>query len=37
MKDIVRRYIEGLEQAHLNNGAEEKWNQFVNVKEGASG
>lgn len=37
MKDIVKRYIEGLEQAHLNNGGEEKWNEFVNVKEGASG
>lgn len=37
MKDIVRRYIEGLEQAYLNNGGEEKWNEFVNVKEGASG
>ena len=36
MKDIVRRYIEGLEQAYLNNGGEEKWNEFVNVKEGAS-
>lgn len=36
MKDIVRRYIEGLEQAHINNGAVEKWNEFVNVKEGAS-
>lgn len=30
MKDIVRRYIEGLEQAYLNNGGEEKWNEFVN-------
>ena len=37
MKDIVRRYIEGLEQAYLNNGGEEKWNEFVNVKEGAAG
>lgn len=36
MKDIVRRYIEGLEQAYLNNGGEEKWREFVNVKEGAS-
>ncbi len=35
MKDIVRRYIEGLEQAYLNNGGEEKWKEFVNVKEGA--
>lgn len=37
MKDIVRRYLEGLEQAYLNNGCEEKWNEFVSVKEGASG
>ena len=36
MKDIVRRYIEGIEQAYLSNGSEEKWNEFVNVKEGAS-
>lgn len=36
MKDIVRRYIEGLEQAYLNNGGENKWREFVNVKEGAS-
>ena len=36
MKDIVKKYIEGLEQAHINSGAEEKWNEFVNVKEGAS-
>lgn len=36
MKDIVRRYIEGLEQAYLNNGSENKWREFVNVKEGAS-
>lgn len=36
MKDIVRRYIEGLEQAYLNNGGEDKWREFVNVKEGAS-
>lgn len=35
MKDIVRRYIEGLEQAYLNNGGEEEWKEFVNVKEGA--
>lgn len=35
MKDIVRRYIEGLEQAYLNNGGEEKWKEFVHVKEGA--
>ena len=37
MKDIVRRYIKGLEQAYLNSGDEEKWKEFVNVKEGASG
>lgn len=36
MKDIVRRYIEGLEQAYFNNGGENKWREFVNVKEGAS-
>lgn len=36
MKDIVRRYIEGIERAYLSNGSEEKWNEFVNVKEGAS-
>lgn len=36
MKDIVRRYIEGLERAYLNNGGENKWREFVNVKEGAS-
>ena len=36
MKDIVRRYVEGLEQAYRNNGGEAKWNEFVNVKEGAS-
>lgn len=36
MKDIVRRYIEGLEQTYLNNGGENKWREFVNVKEGAS-
>jgi len=36
MKDIVRRYIEGLEQAYLNNGGKEKWDEFVSVKEGAS-
>ena len=28
MKGIVRRYIEGLEQAYLNNGGEEKWNEY---------
>lgn len=36
MKDIVRRYIEGLEQAYLNNGGENKWREFIKVKEGAS-
>ena len=29
MKDIVRRYIEGLEQAYLIKGGEEKWNEFL--------
>lgn len=37
MKDIVRRYIEGLEQAYWNNAGAEKWEEFVHVKEGASG
>ena len=36
MKDIVKRYIEGLEQAYYNNGGREAWDEFVNVKEGAS-
>jgi len=36
MKDIVRRYIEGLEQAYRNNAGAEKWEEFVHVKEGAS-
>lgn len=36
MKDIVKRYIEGLEQAYQNNNRKEEWEQFVSVKEGAS-
>ncbi len=36
MKDIVKRYIEGLEQAYHNNNRKEEWEQFVSVKEGAS-
>ena len=36
MRDIVKRYIEGLEQAYDNNGGREQWEEFVNVKEGAS-
>jgi len=36
MKDIVKGYIEGLEQAYYNNGGREAWDEFVNVKEGAS-
>lgn len=36
MKDIVNRYIEGLEKAYQDNDGMEKWNEFVNVKEGAS-
>ena len=36
MKDIVRRYIEGLEQAYRNNAGAEKWEEFVHVKESAS-
>lgn len=35
MKDIVKRYIEGLEVAYRNNGGEEEWEEFVRVKEGA--
>ena len=36
MKDIVKRYIEGLEAAYRNNGGAEEWEEFVGVKEGAS-
>ena len=36
MRDIVKRYIEGLEQAYDNNGGSEQWEEFLNVKEGAS-
>lgn len=36
MRDIVRRYIEGLEQAYRDNDGEAEWNEFVSVKEGAS-
>ena len=37
MKDIVKRYIEGLERAYYNNCGKEKWDELVNVKVGASG
>jgi len=36
MKDVVRRYIEGLEQAFIAKGGEEEWQEFVGVKEAAS-
>lgn len=33
MKDIVRRYIEGLELAYRNNGGEEEWKFYFIVGE----
>ena len=35
-EDIVKRYIDGLEQAYYSNGGKEKWDEFIRVKEGAS-
>lgn len=36
MKDVVERYIEGLEQAYRDNNGDEYWDEFVEVKEGIS-
>ena len=36
MKDIVKRYIQGLEKAYRDNNLDEEWEEFVNVKEGAT-
>ncbi len=36
MQELVKKYIEGLEQAYFANEGEKQWKNFVSVKKGAS-
>lgn len=36
MSTIAKEYIEGLKKAYIDNGGEEYWSEFENVKHGAT-
>lgn len=36
MRDIVKRYVEGLEKAYRDKNGSEEWDEFISVKEGVS-